>query len=81
MSPGLVIPTTGWINKLASFSEEALKVNSKWARCKGFLVWNATTEDQPNLLNIRLNSFGEFLKDAQNFVKSRKINKLNIFKT
>ena len=30
---------------------------------------------------IEKNSFGEFLKDAQNFVKSRKINKLNIFKT
>ena len=30
---------------------------------------------------IERNSFGEFLKDAQNFVKSRKINKLNIFKT
>ena len=30
---------------------------------------------------IERNSFGEFVKDAQNFVKSRKINKLNIFKT
>ena len=30
---------------------------------------------------IERDSFGEFLKDAQNFVKSRKINKLNIFKT
>ena len=30
---------------------------------------------------IERNSFGEFLKDAQNFIKSRKINKLNIFKT
>ena len=30
---------------------------------------------------IERNSFSEFLKDAQNFIKSRKINKLNIFKT
>ena len=30
---------------------------------------------------IERNSFGKFLKDAQNFIKSRKINKLNIFKT
>ena len=30
---------------------------------------------------IERDSFGEFVKDAQNFVKSRKINKLNIFKT
>ena len=26
-------------------------------------------------------SFGEFLKDAQNFIKTKKMNKLNIFKT
>ena len=26
-------------------------------------------------------SFGEFLKDAQNFTKTKKMNKLNIFKT
>jgi hypothetical protein len=26
-------------------------------------------------------SFGNFLKDAQNFIKTKKMNKLNIFKT
>ena len=26
-------------------------------------------------------SFGKFLKDAQNFIKTKKMNKLNIFKT
>ena len=30
---------------------------------------------------IERNSFGKFLKDTQNFIRSRKMNKLNIFKT
>jgi len=34
-----------------------------------------------SIYNIEKNSFSEFLKDAQNFIKSKKINKLNIFKT
>jgi len=47
-------------------------------------IWIISKENMNVLQStytVERNSFGEFLKDAQKFVKSRKINKLNIFKT
>tara|TARA_B100000676_G_scaffold185707_1_gene182620 strand:- start:1697 stop:2239 length:543 start_codon:yes stop_codon:yes gene_type:complete len=47
-------------------------------------IW-IISKDNLNILqstyNIEKESFGKFLKDAQNFVKSKNMNKLNIFKT
>ena len=59
--------------------QEIKKIQNKDSNI--WIISKETMNISQSAYTIERNSFGEFLKDAQNFVKLRKINKLNIFKT
>ena len=48
---------------------------------KIWIISKSHIEIQQSTYITKKESFGKFLKDAQNFIKTKKMNKLNIFKT
>ena len=75
----IVFVKTSNIQKIKQIIQEIKKIQNDDAN-----IWIISKDniEIPQFTYVtKKESFGEFLKDAQNFIKTKKMNKLNIFKT
>ena len=68
------------INRIIAYSDDYFKLANKVIH-SNLVISKDNLRIPQSTYTIEKESFGHFLKDAQNFIKLKNMNKLNIFKT